>query len=241
MESFRQYSRRSYRGIIEPEGLVCYRVALKESDLLVCTVTDMSRDAIRALGTRRSELETYMASHEAFSTSFRPVPATGDAPGIVKDMAAAAREFDVGPMASVAGAIAQWVGTDLSGSSGEVVVENGGDIFMAGGAARKVRIFSGAGSAPVDIVIEPPAEGIGVCTSSATVGPSVSLGRADAVTVIASTATLADAAATAIGNMVLAPDDVAGALEAARRAPAVLGAVVLLKGSMGAWGMVELA
>jgi ApbE superfamily uncharacterized protein (UPF0280 family) len=235
-----EYSERRYRGVIEPVGLTCYQVELGESDLYVCTRGDLSEAARESLARHRDELEGYLASHPSFGTTFRHLPVASGAPGIVADMGRAAELFDVGPMACVAGAVAQHVGTDLLNGSGEVIVENGGDIFLAGGGVRKVRIFAGSAEPPVDITVRDRPEGVGLCTSSGTVGPSVSLGGADAVTVLASTASLADAAATAIGNRVRRADDIESALEAASGFGEVLGVVVVAGGSLGAWGAVEL-
>ena len=236
---------RAYRGVMEPNGLTCYEVAIGESDLYVCTRGDLADKARESLASHRKELESYLGKHLSFGTSFRPVPAAGDAPEIVLEMVRASEIFDVGPMASVAGAIAQHVGTDLMESSPEVIVENGGDIFLAGGGKRKVRIFAGASSPLVHVTIDDRAvddgaHGVGLCTSSATVGPSVSLGEADAVTVLAGTATLADAAASAIGNIVQGADHIEGALEKASCYADILGVVIVAGGSVGAWGAVEL-
>jgi len=93
----------------------------------------------------------------------------------------------------------------------------------------------------VDIIIEDRPGGVGLCTSSAKVGPSVSLGEADAVTVLSPTATLADAAATAIGNRVVSQEDISGALEMATGYDEVLGVVVIAGGSVGVWGEIEVA
>jgi len=232
---------RAYRAVMEPGGLTCFTLKIGQSDLYVCALRDLAGEAAESLAAYRAELERYLAAHPSFGTSFKPVPAASGAPEIVKDMAQAAGMFDVGPMASVAGAVAQHVGTDLLASSAQVVVENGGDIFLAGGGPRRVRVFAGAGSRDVDIIVEDSAAGIGVCTSSATVGPSVSFGAADAVTVVAGTATIADAAATAIGNSVLTPDDIAAGLEMAASFEQVDGVVIMLQGSVGAWGKVEIA
>jgi len=232
---------RAYRGVMEPEGLTCYSLKIGESDLYICASGETADVARKSLERHRAELEAYLAAHTSFGTSFKPVPAATGAPGIVADMAAAGQAFDVGPMASVAGAIAQWVGTDLLSVSSEVIVENGGDIFLGGGGRRRIRIFAGADSRDVDIIVEDSPDGTGVCTSSATVGPSVSFGAADAVTVIAATATIADAAATAIGNVVLRPEDIGSGLEIAATFEQVQGAVIVLQGSMGAWGKVEIA
>ncbi len=240
MSGDERYIERTYRAVMEPEGLTCYEVAIGESDLYVCTRGDLSEHARRSLAELRGELEAYLARHLTFGTSFRPVPAAGEAPPIAADMAQAAEIFDVGPMASVAGAIAQHVGIELLARSPEVIVENGGDLFLAGGGRRTVRVFGGAEAPAFNLTVEAPPGGVGLCTSSGKVGPSVSLGEAEAVTVLAKTATLADAAATALGNTVLGADDIGEALAAAERHPFVLGAVIVAGGSVGAWGSLEL-
>jgi uncharacterized protein len=231
---------RAYRGVMDPAGLTCYEVAIGESDLYICTRGNFEEKASSSLASHRQELESYLEQHLSFGTSFRPVPVAGDAPDIVLEMGLAAEIFDVGPMASVAGAIAQHVGTDLLKHSPEVIVENGGDIFLAGGRKRVVRIYAGKSSPLVHISIDDSAEGVGLCTSSATVGPSISLGEADAVSVLAETATLADAAASAIGNIVRRADDIEGALEKASGYSEILGVVIVAGGSLGAWGALEL-
>lgn len=231
---------RRYRSIMEPEGLDGYRVVQGESDLLVFTVGDLSIPTAESLARHRRDLEGFMALCPMFATSFKPVEVPGDAPGIVAAMARAACACGVGPMASVAGAIAQFVGQDLLELTRKVIVENGGDLFLAGGGRRVVRVFAGASKPGIDVAVEDRPAGVGLCTSSATVGPSVSLGAADAVTVLASTATEADAAATALGNMVHSEADIAVALEAAAGCPGVNGALIAAGGAMGAWGTIEL-
>ncbi|MFH1148880.1 MAG: UPF0280 family protein [Actinomycetota bacterium] len=234
------YSQRRYRSVMDPRGLRGYRVVQGESDLFVFTEGDASERAAESLSRHRRDLEEFVALCPPFATSFRPVAVTSDAPGIVIAMACAATAFGVGPMASVAGAIAQLVGQDLLELSRNVIVENGGDLFLAGGGRRVVRVFAGASRPRIDVAVEDDAEGIGLCTSSATVGPSVSLGVADAVTVLARTATLADAAATALGNMVRSEADMADALGAAERSEEVTGALIAACGAMGVWGGIEL-
>lgn len=176
-----------------------------------------------------------------FGTSFRPVPAAGSPPQIIKDMAEAGELYDVGPMAAVAGAIAQYVGTDLLASSKEVIVENGGDLFLAGTGKRTVRVFAGVDVPDVNLLVHCKPAGLGLCTTSASIGPSVSLGRTEAITVLARTATLADAAASAIGNRVLGPDDVGPALEFAGGLGKVEGVLIIVGGALGLWGELELA
>ena len=235
-----RYGNRVYRLLTGSGGLDCYRVTAGESDLFICTEGDLREAALQSLLKHRASLESYISSHPGFSSSFRPLPAVTGSASLVQDMAEAARIFNVGPMAAVAGAISQYVGTDLLVYSSQVIVENGGDIFSAGGVGREVRVLTGAKPDFIDIAINDTCEGIGLCTSSATVGPSISLGGADAVTVLAETATLADAAATAIGNMVRTESDIEAALEHASGFDCIKGVMVVIGGAVGVWGEVEL-
>lgn len=241
MNGEERYEERLYRGLIEPPGLDCYNVKEGESDLYVCTRGVLSEAAARSLSAHREALELYLRTHASFGTSYVPVPAVTGAPGIVHAMARAARQFGVGPMAAVAGAVADCVGTDLLEQSPDVIVENGGDIFMAGGRRRRARVFAGRGRAAVDVVVEDTPQGVGLCTSSAGVGPSVSLGVADAVTVLAGTAADADAAATALANSVRSADDIGAALDSASENPLIRGAVIVMGEVLGAWGEIEIA
>jgi len=235
------HGERIYRAVMEPPGLACYRVAIGESDLYVCTLRELSEAATGSLARHRGELEAYLEKHPTFGTSFRPVPASSDAPPIARDMSDAAEMFDVGPMAAVAGAVADQVGRDLLALSSEVIVENGGDVFMAGRSPRRVRVFAGGHTAPLEVMVPGKPGGLGICTSSATVGPSLSLGAAEAVTVLAQTAAQADAAATAVGNRVRSREDIAAAIEKLQEFASVRGALVVAGGAVGLWGALELA
>jgi len=145
-------------------------------------------------------------------------------------------------MAAVAGAIAECVGEDLLGFSPEVIVENGGDIFLS--CARETRVGIFAASSPLSLrlglVVPPAGHPWGVCTSSGTVGPSLSFGRADAVCILSPSASLADAAATAVGNLVSTPDDLEEGLQRAKAIEGVSGAVIILGEKLAVWGEVEL-
>jgi ApbE superfamily uncharacterized protein (UPF0280 family) len=157
-------------------------------------------------------------------------------------MGQAARLAKVGPMAAVAGAVAQMVGEKLLNYSGEIIVENGGDIYLKVGRKRVIAIFAGESvfTGKLAIEIKPECTPLGVCTSSGKVGPSLSLGIADAAVVVAPSAALADAAATAVGNMVKSETDVDAALEIGRRIKGVSGIVVIAGSNMGVWGDIRL-
>ena len=124
-----------------------------------------------------------------------------------------------------------------------MIVENGGDLFMATRRERKVGIFAGGSpfTRRLAVIIPPAPEGLGVCTSSATVGPSLSLGKADAALVKADSAVLADAAASALGNRVRGDEDLESAMAYVMRRAGVRGALVVVGEHLGAAGDIKLA
>ncbi len=156
----------------------------------------------------RQELEAYIARDPFFAATFTPYTPDSDARTVVR-MADATRKAGVGPMAAVAGAIA-WAGVEAMVDAGAAfgVIDNGGDIALI--ADRPVRIGVHAGEAELSnriaFVVPPQKAILGICTSSATVGPSISFGIADAVTIVARDVALADAWATAVCNAIR-PDD----------------------------------
>jgi uncharacterized protein len=192
----------------------------------------------------RNQLETYIAGHPEFLTSFQPLPMDPLAPPLVKAMLQEAGIAGVGPMAAVAGAIAEFVGRELLASGlREVVVENGGDIFLKRDKDCLVSVFAGPSplSQKVGIRIRGEQMPLGICTSSGTVGHSVSLGQADAVTVLARSVTLADAAATRIANEIKSEADLQKGLLLARAIPGLQGVLVIKGRQFGAWGDLQLA
>lgn len=156
----------------------------------------------------RQELESYIARDPFFASTFDPCTPDSDDRTIVR-MAGAARKAGVGPMAAVAGAIA-WAGVEAMQEAGAAfgVIDNGGDIALV--CDRPVRVGVHAGEAAlsdrVAFIVPPQDRILGICTSSATVGPSISLGIADAVTIFAHDVALADAWATGVCNAIR-PDD----------------------------------
>ncbi len=233
---------RTYRTRMARAGLTGFRVMVKETDLWVLAARDFSQEVRELVIQERQQLEAYIAGHPGFLTTLAPWPPDPFAPPVVREMIAAGAAAGVGPMAAVAGALAARVGRHLAGLSPEVIVENGGDIFLALTQPATVALWAGKSplSRRVGLKIDPALSPLGVCTSSATVGHSLSLGRADAACVLAASAALADAAATALGNRVQTPDDIAPALEWLASLPDLLGAVVIVGDKLGAWGRVEL-
>lgn len=231
---------RFYRRSMSSENLVAFRVVVAETDLMVHAERDMSPEAEEAVRALRSDLEHYISTHPRFAESFVPLEVEESAPQIVRDMALAASATGVGPMAAVAGAFAEAVARVLSADSPEVIVENGGDVYVMGERERVVALWAGGGEGrTLGLRLAPESLPCAVATSSGTIGPSVSLGSADAATVVARHGVLADAAASVVGNRVHGPDDIRTAIEAGRRVAGVEGIIVSVQGVTGAWGAVE--
>jgi len=236
------YQERTYRNRVSSNGLTSFRVCVRETDLMIYSDTDLSSEALESVHIYRGFIESYINCHADFLTSLSPVRADQFAPPIVRDMIAAASAADVGPMASVAGAIAEYVANDLLTVSQNVIVENGGDIFLKTQIGARVGIF--AGNSPltykINLLLKPAQLPLGVCTSSGTVGHSLSFGKADAVCAVSKSSTLADASATAIGNLVKGKGDIRAALERGMEIDGVLGALIIVGDQFGAIGDIEL-
>ena len=239
MPGVNEISSDAYRCLVRSDGLVSSRILVKQTDMLVSGGSDLSVKAMQSVTRHRGLLERYIRGNPDFLHSFVPVAAESSAPDIVRTMIRAAARTDVGPMASVAGAIAEHVGKDLKAYSREVIVENGGDVFLSTMRKREVLLLAETSSFQGLRIAVDPSESMGICTSSGTIGPSFSFGRADAVTIVAESAALADAAATAVGNIVQGPEDIERALDKAREI-GVDGAVILVGDHLGAWGRVEI-
>ncbi len=237
------HEERTYRSLINKDNLISYRVKISQSDLWISSDSNLASVAEKSLLKHRFSLESYIDRHPEFQTALLPYPQDFLAPGIVREMIARSAVCGVGPMASVAGAIAEFVGNDLSGLTDHLIIENGGDIFLLSKSSLTIGIFAGEStlSYKVKIIVKPEETPLGVCTSSATVGPSLSFGKADAFCVLSSSPTLAVAAASAIGNRVNTRYDIRNAMNCGMKIPGVKGIVIIFGNEMGAMGEVELA
>lgn len=175
---------------------------------------------------QRFELKSYIRRNPDFLTSFEPVIAgnphgsTGQSssrksssdepPLIVRLMARAGRRAEVGPMAAVAGTISQLsMGFMVENGAKYVIVDNGGDVALKTDQTVVVGLYAGESSLSGELgfKIKFGKTPMGICTSSGTVGHSISFGRSDSVTVFADEASTADALATSIGNAALGKQD----------------------------------
>lgn len=238
----KRYHERTYRRLAFRADLIAYEVRVKETDLLIQTDKELEREARELVYEVREQIESYIDRNPIFLHTLAPMEEDPYAPGVVRDMISATKRVGVGPMAAVAGAVAEYVGRALLKQCKEVIIENGGDIFAKTDQPLRIGIFAGRSplSNKLALHIEPQETPLGICSSSGTVGPSYSEGIADLACVLCKSAVLADAAATALGNRVRSAGEVNQALEWIQNIKEVSGALVIIEEHIGAWGDVRL-
>ena len=232
------HTERVYRNWVKGDDLVEFKVAIKETDLFIRAQRDLSAKAAESIKQVRTQIEDYIAADPEFRTTLTPYKVNGNSPSIVKEMSIASSLVGVGPFASVAGTIAEYVGKDLLKYSSDVIIENGGDIFIKSLRDRNVAVFAGSSSFNKKIAIEIKAKStpLGICTSAGSVGHSLSFGKADAVAVVSNSSALADAAATRIGNIIKNKEDITKGIEFAKGIKDIKGVIIIKDDKMGVWG-----
>ncbi len=211
---------------VKAEDLVRFEVIEKETDLLILAEGNFYEKALESLLNHRDEIEGEKEKASA----------------MVKEMHKISKKLKVSSMATFGGALAETVGKDLLPYSNELIVENGGDIFIKTNQKRKVIIYADGSpfSGKIALEIEPQEKPFAVCTSSGNREDAFNFGKADAVTVIARNAFLADAAATAIGNQIKDSSDIDQALKFAKKIRGLDGVLILKDDQMGMLGKVKI-
>ncbi len=239
---------RFYRQWVPAEDMSTFEVHVEETDLFIAVsrtsdpLEMLREEALRAVERCREDIKAAISMDAGFGESLEPVEVPREAPRIARAMAEAGRAAGVGPMAAVAGAVAGEVGYRLLELVPEVIVENGGDIFFRTAGPTVVGLYAGRSplTGRIGFRLGGGEEPLAVATSSGTVGHSLSLGKADAVTATSRSAPLADAVATAAGNMVQGPETIEAAMAFADSIRGILGVVVVVGERMGIRGEVEM-
>ena len=241
------YSERFYRAWTQAKDLLTYRVRCGETDIQVSakpvgSATDLKNRTRQLVNLYRSQIKKFIVRHPHFLYSLKPLALQTEYE-IIHGMLEKSALAGVGPMATVAGAIAEHVGLELLPFTEELLIENGGDLFMSSRRDRTVLIYAGEDS-PFSNKLRLRFRGretpIGICTSSKHIGHSLSFGNADVSLIIAGSAITADAFATAVGNMVKSEEDIPSAMEFATRCSEIEGGLIMIGERLGAWGTVEL-
>ncbi len=238
-----KYQRRFYRDWVTAKDLHLARIIDRETDLQILTNRKIDESFLKErMHEYRWAIENYITKDKRFLTALKPLAVELDAAPIVKEMSECAGKANVGPMAAVAGAIAQFLGRDLLKKGyKDVIVENGGDIFLKTTKTRLVKIYAGRSKIwnELKLKIKPADTPLGICTSSGTIGHSLSFGLAESVIILSKNACLADAVATATANRVKSKKDLQKAVDFARAIRGILGAAIIIKDNLASWGEIE--
>ncbi|MBN2049009.1 MAG: UPF0280 family protein [Spirochaetales bacterium] len=196
-------------------------------------------EAVMEIRRQRSILEGYLEEHPGFVKSLTPLPAAENAPEMVRRMTEAAAAVGVGPMAAVAGTFAH-LAAQAAEAAGvkDIIVDNGGDLYMLLDRPAVTGIYSGGSFGPdmLAFLVTPEDTPASICSSSSTLGHSLSFGRCDLATVVSSDGALADAAATHLANLIQGPEDLEKSLETITSIPGIRGALAIIGDRIGAAG-----
>jgi len=236
------YTERTYRKRIRARGLTSFHVAIKETDLWISADVNLEKETRDLVFDCRQQLEMYIRMNPEFAITLSPYGKDPYAPSMVREMIKITSQLGVGPMASVAGAIAQYVGMGLIKLTDQIIVENGGDIFLKANRALTVSILAGNSPLSETFGLSIPVKQmpLGICSSSATVGHSLSMGIADLVCILSPSAPFSDSAATAIGNRIKRKKDLLKIVDWANKIKGILGGVVIVEDRMATWGDIQL-
>ncbi len=243
------YQPRLYRQQFNPARFASFTVQYLETDLWIGVDHDSFRKEIAELALQevvrlRAALEAYLRRQPLFRTTLVPLKLLPGAPPEAREMAAAAARSGTGPMAGVAGLFAFRTAERIRKkfTLKELIIENGGDFFLLLKEDLLMTVYAGNSplSEKIGILIPAGETPCGVCTSSGTVGPSLSFGKADAVMVACSSPALADTWATALANRVKTPADIEPVLKYSEHFPEILSRVVICEDQTGIRGNFEI-
>jgi len=244
-----EYIARTYRKQFSRDRWEAFAVRYKETDLWIGVdkasfrkeMLSFTEHYVREL---RREMDAWITAHPDYARALVPYAAGPTAPAIFRDMSAAARQSGIGPMSAVAGAVARQIGRALQSRfhPREVIVENGGDIYAAIRDDLDISVFAGTSplSGKVGLHITAGDAPLGICTSSGTVGPSLSFGKADAVMIVCRDPLLADTYATAFANLIRKPGDIPDCIGKIQEEKDILAAIAIKDDRMGICGKYEL-
>ncbi|MFH1771839.1 MAG: UPF0280 family protein [Candidatus Omnitrophota bacterium] len=214
----------------------------KESDILLCTDKPIDKQYVKDLMVKHYDLiAAYIDKRPQFQSSLSPIDTDGTAPLIVQDMLKCSRYTGIGPFASVAGAISHYVGMEIIKHVNEVIIENGGDLFLKITEDKEIGVYLGSNFKPDEITIKVKKRSgpFGIASSSSTIGHSLNFGKTDLVTVIAKDSIAADGFATALSNRIKREEDAGVVLKDAQDSPLIDGIIIAFNKKIYLWGDLE--
>jgi ApbE superfamily uncharacterized protein (UPF0280 family) len=217
---------------------VIAKVEIEETAATIAAEREYLEAAVTAIKSTRAEIEQQIRRDDFFLTTMEPYDAPGEGSPVVKRMCDAAKLAGVGPMATVAGTIAQKAMEAMAAQGlKHGWVDNGGDVAMMLESPATLEVFSDPSSKTAFALELEPTDGIiGICSSSGRMGHSISFGNADVALAMADTAILADAIATAIGNRVTDADSLKTCFESLKELDGFFGGLAMIDGAVSMQG-----
>lgn len=232
---------RFYRSIVRDANFLKYEIQVEETNLLVISKKNLKKEIKNEVLKQREILKNYIRENPEFLYSFSPI-ITKSKEEIIKLMSESSFLTKTGPMASVAGAIAEIIGKKFINISDEIIIENGGDIFVKMNRDFITGIYAGNSPFSMKIGIKLKKREIpyGIATSSGTIGHSLSFGDADAVVVISPSSAFSDGSATYFGNLIKGKIDGDMLTSQLKNFPFIEGIVIIRQKEIFLWGDIEL-
>jgi hypothetical protein len=242
-------TKRTYRLKHNKDYFVSFTIAYKDTDLWIGVKENKNLNEIKNFAYKkiifyRKILETYIQKKPIFASTHKPIPIKSDMPLMAKQMTIAALYANTGPMAAVAGAFSEFIAKDIikKFNIDEIMIENGGDIFLQSKKDITVSIFAGNSVLSDKIGIKIPADEtpIGICTSAGSFGDSFSYGKADAAVVAAKSTLIADALATHFANNIISENDIDKNIKKIKNFNKILSLCLIKNNKIGIAGIFDL-
>jgi len=235
------YEERFYRNSISSKFRL--DISFKESDLLISSDKEIDKDLAKNILIKYyNQIEKYAEINPQFVKSLSPIAQDLEAPPIVRKMIESSHLTGIGPFSSVAGAVALYVGEELLKLADEVIIENGGDLFLKINEDKRIGVYLGERTELKSLTIKIKKQDypFGIASSSAYLGHSLNLGRADLVTVIAKDSIIADGFATSLSNPIKKEENIEKVLGFAKESDSIEGLLVAFEGKIFLWGALEI-
>lgn len=215
-----------------------HHLEIRESIISVLCDPDFIEAGKKSIIHTRKQIEQVISKHPEFETSHTPLGFLSYPHSLIKKMCVESKKVGVGPMAAVAGTVAdECLKSIIRVGAREAVIDNGGDIALKIYQPVNIGIYAGKTFSPdLAFHVQPRDNPLGICTSSGTVGHSFSYGKANAAVVISENIILADATATALANRIIEEKDLTSCFEFLDRIPDIEGSLVILNNKISLWG-----
>jgi len=232
-----------YRNRVKYKERYNWRIVYKYSDLLVSCNKDIRLRLEKLVKEIYGFLESCIKKEPVFEKSLVPLEIREYFPPIIKRMCRKAAIFNVGPMATVAGAVCDYIASGLDRHCRRLIIENGGDIFIKSNRDVDIGIYlkNKYFADKICLKIKAGDTPCGICSSSGIFGHSLSMGCSDLVVVLAKSTISADGAATSIANKINTTEDINKTITEYKNIKDITGILVVKDDKLGVWGNVELA